>query len=251
MRSPFPVPSSLFPFKTLMGLLLVIGASVAVGYGLSALSEQAASGASGKTSQASAGTLPKDVYPDSRNRLPLIKREDMDDLGKKVYDETVADARTLAGLQGPGGIRLYSPRVAASSRAGSGYLRYETDLGRRLSELAILVTAREMDQGFEWNAHEPEALRVGLEQQIIDVVKYRKPLTGLGEKEAAIIQLGREVFGRRKVSSDTFARALKLFGNKTLVDLASLMGQYSATAALLTTFDQHIPEGQKPLLPMP
>jgi len=200
---------------------------------------------------ASSATLPKDVYADSRNRLPLIKREDLDEQGKKFYDESVGDSRSLAGLQGPTGLRLYSPRLAEALRASNQYLRYDTDLGRRLSELAILVTARELDQQFEWTAHEPEARRVGLEQQIIDVVKYRKPLDGLGEKEAVIIQLGREVFGKRNVSSDTFARALQLFGKKTLVDLTTLMGQYSATAVLLTTFDQRIPESQRPLLPIP
>jgi len=53
------------------------------------------------------------------------------------------------------------------------------------------------------------------------------------------------------VSPDTFARALKLFGDKGIVDLVSLMGEYSATAALLTTFDQQLQPGQKPLLPVP
>jgi 4-carboxymuconolactone decarboxylase len=192
-------------------------------------------------------TLPKDVYPDSRNRLPLAKRDQLDDEGKKAYDVAVANPRSLAGLQGPAGIRLYSPK----SGGGNQYLRYDTALGRRLSELAILVTAREMDQQFEWTAHEPEARKQGLEQSIIDVVKYRKPLTGIGEKETAIIELGREVFGKHKVSPETFTRAKSIFGSKTIVDLAALMGDYASTATLLTTFDQQIPADQKPLLPMP
>ncbi len=83
------------------------------------------------------------------------------------------------------------------------------------------------------------------------MVRYRKPLTGLGEKEGVIIQLGREVFEKRKVASDTFAHALKLFGPKTLVDLSSLMGQYASTSVLLTVFDQQIPTTQKSLLPVP
>ena len=124
-------------------------------------------------------------------------------------------------------------------------------MGDRLSELAILVTARELDQQFEWTAHEPAALKAGLEPAIIDIVKYRKPIAGMGEKEAAIIQLGREAVGKRKVSSDTFARALKLFGRESLVNLVALMGQYSATAVLLNTFDQHVAPGEKLLLPMP
>ena len=106
-----------------------------------------------------------------------------------------------------------------------------------------------MNQQFEWSAHEPAGLKAGLEPQIIDVVKYRKPTAGLGEKEATIIELGREVFQKHHVSSETFARGLKLFGDETLVDLVSLMGNYASTSVLLNAFDQQLLEGQKPLLP--
>jgi 4-carboxymuconolactone decarboxylase len=118
-------------------------------------------------------------------------------------------------------------------------------------ELAILVVAREMDSQFEWTAHEPPALRAGLEPRIIDIVKHRRPLTGVGEKEAAIIQLGREALGRRKVEPETFARALDLFGRQGVVNVVSLMSHYAATAMLLTTFDQQLRPGQQPLLPLP
>ncbi len=255
-------------FQSLGAFLLVAGTWAAMGCGQngapSQASSQPASPASGAPSQAlsqatsqvttqaasqvqaSAAAYPDDVYPDSRNRLPLIQREEMDEQGQKAYDAAVSNPRSLAGLQGPAGIRLHSARARESE-----YLRYESDLGRRLTELAILVTAREMDQQFEWTVHEGVALQEGLEPAIIDVVRLRQPLTGLGEKEAAIIQLGREVFRNHRLSPDTFARALQLFGNKTLVDLVSLMGNYASTAVLLTTFDQQLPPGQKPLLPIP
>ncbi|MGH9785535.1 MAG: carboxymuconolactone decarboxylase family protein, partial [Terriglobia bacterium] len=131
------------------------------------------------------------------------------------------------------------------------YLRFGAGIEPRLMELAILVVAREMDSQFEWVAHEPPALRAGLEQRIIDVVKFRLPAIGLGEKETAIIQLGREAFGRRKVEPETFARALNLFGRQGIVNLVSLMSHYAATAVLLTTFDQQLRPGQQPLLPLP
>jgi 4-carboxymuconolactone decarboxylase len=198
---------------------------------------------------ATADALPKDVYPDSRSRLPLVKRESLDADGQKAYDEAAGDKRSLVGLQGPGGIRLHSPKLALAARPANQYLRFGTQLPRRLSELAILVTAREMSQQFEWAAHEPEARKVGLEQNIIDVVKYRKPLTGLGDKETVIIDFGRQLFQKHAVASDTFARARKLFGDETLVDLVSLMGNYAQTSVLLNAFDQHLLAGQKPLLP--
>jgi 4-carboxymuconolactone decarboxylase len=196
--------------------------------------------------------LPHDVYPDSRFRLPLPKRADMDDYGKKVFDELADPGRfSLVGLQGPAGIRLYSPKVAKPMSDVNTYLRTGTGLDGRLTEIAIMVTARAMDNQFEWTAHETAGLKAGVEPAIIDLIKYRRPVAGLGEKETVIIRFGRELFDRKKVSSPTFAEALRLFGQRGLVDLTSLMAHYAATSAILTAFDMQLPEGQKPLLPLP
>jgi len=120
------------------------------------------------------GPLPDDVKPDSLSRLPLRRREDMDERGKRFYDAVVdPGSRTLVGLRGPSGIWLHSPELGERVRAVNQYLRFETALDRRLIELAILVTARELDQQFEWTAHEPAALSEGLSQEIIDAVDQR------------------------------------------------------------------------------
>ena len=82
-------------------------------------------------------------------------------------------------------------------------------------------------------------------------MKFRRPLTGVGDKEAIIIQLGRDSIVKHKVGSDTFARAAKLFGNQGLVNIASLIGDYAATTILLNVSDQHVRPSDKPLLPLP
>ncbi len=202
------------------------------------------------SSAASTRTLPADIDPESLNRLPRVRREDLDDLGKKLYDSVTADNRLL-GLDGPIGIRMHSPRVSEYMNMGNQYLRFEAGIEPRLMELAILVVAREMNSQFEWTAHEPPARRAGLDPTTIDTVKHRLPVIGLVEKEAAIIQLGREAFGQQKVNSETFARALSLFGRQGLVNIVSLMSHYAATSVLLTTFDQQLRPGQQPLLPAP
>jgi 4-carboxymuconolactone decarboxylase len=196
--------------------------------------------------------LPPDVYPDSLSRLPLLGRDELDGDGKRYYDAvTGPQSRTLVGLQGPSGIWLHSPKLALHLRGANQYLRYETKLGRRLTELAILVTARELDHQFEWTAHEPVALREGLEPEIVDVVKYCRPISGLGDREAGIISLGRELLRDRKVRSETFARAVALFGRQGVLDLAALIGDYAMTAFILTTFDQQVHPDRQPLLPVP
>jgi len=44
---------------------------------------------------------------------------------------------------------------------------------------------------------------------------------------------------------------VKLFGERDLVDLVDVMGQHAREATLLAAFDQQLPAGQKPLLPVP
>ena len=202
--------------------------------------------------QARAKTPPPDVHADSLSRLPNVRREEMDELGKKMYDTVVGgQARSIAGLQGPYGVWLHSPQLAEKVLPLIYYLRYDTALGRRLTELGILVAARELDSQFEWSAHEPVALKEGLDPAIIDIVRFRKGAQGTGDKESFIIDFGRELFRKHKVSPATFARGIKLFGDRGMVDLAALMGDYTSINMLINTFDIQLQPDQKPLLPLP
>jgi len=165
--------------------------------------------------------LPADVNPGSRNRLPAL------------------GADSAQGVEG-------------IMRHGSGVdVRFEPAFGRALSELAILIVAREHDQPYEWSLHETEALAVGLDPQVINVVRNRGTLTGLDEREAIIVQIGRELFGEHTLSAETYARAVGEFGETNLVDIVSLMGNYVATALRLTAFNQQMPPGWAQFLPLP
>jgi 4-carboxymuconolactone decarboxylase len=192
--------------------------------------------------------MPPDIDPQSGFRLPLPKREDLDDAGKRAYDRAATPGKSIVGLRGPGGITLYSPKTAEVRTAFNNYLRFEI-FEPKIREVAILAVAREMDSQFEWAAHEPEALKEGVPAEVIDVIKHRKSTQGLDETYAAIIELGRQAFGDHKVTSQAFARVKKLFEPQKLVELVLLMGNYASTAALLTVFDMQVPEG-KPLLPV-
>jgi 4-carboxymuconolactone decarboxylase len=193
---------------------------------------------------------PADIDPQSRCRLPLPLRDELDAAGREVYDR-LADPKggTLRGLRGPGGITLHSPELSGHNRPLNNYLRYQAGLGGHLRELAILVTAREHDSQFEWAAHEAEARREGVAEAVIEIVRRRGDLAGVDEADAAVIALGREMFGARRVSPETFARCLALFGRRKLVDLVALMGNYASTAALLVAFDMRLDAGVEPPLP--
>jgi 4-carboxymuconolactone decarboxylase len=194
--------------------------------------------------------MPPDIDPRSGFRLPLPKREDLDDAGKRAYDRANTPGKTLVGLRGPAGIRLYSTTTIEAHNAINSYLRFEAGFDAKIREIAILTVAREMDSRFEWAAHEPEASQAGVPQNVIDVIKHRKPTQGLSETDAAVIDFGRQALRDHKVTSAAFARVKALFTPQQLVDLVLLMGNYAGTAVLLAAFDMQVPDG-KPQLPVP
>ena len=193
--------------------------------------------------------MPRDIDPQSGFRLPLPKREDLDEVGRRAYDRANTPGKTIVGLRGPAGIHLYSTRTVEAHNAINRYLRHEAGFDPKVREVAILTVAREMDSRFEWAAHEPEALKVGVAPEVVDAIKYRKSTQGLSELDAAIIEFGRQAVGEHKVTSEAFVRLKALFKPSQLVDLVLLMGNYAGTAVLLAAFDMQVAAG-KPLLPV-
>ena len=194
---------------------------------------------------------PSDIDPKSGFRLPLPNRDDLDEAGKKAYDRGTTPGATIAGLQGPAGVQLFSPKTAAHVAALNKYLRFEAGFTPHVREVAILTTAREMDSQFEWVAHESEALKEGVPQTTIDAIKYRRSTDGLDPTDALIIELGRQLWRDHKVKSETFAKLKTVFGPNKLIELVMLMGNYAGTAALLAAVDMQLHVGKKPLLPIP
>jgi 4-carboxymuconolactone decarboxylase len=201
--------------------------------------------------QSTGTVMPSDIDAKSGMRLPLPRREDLDETGQKAYDRGTTPGATIAGLQGPSGIQLYSPKTAASVAALNKYLRFEAGFTPHVREVAILTTAREMDSQFEWVAHEGEALKEGVPQSTIDVIKHRRGTEGVDATDALIIELGRQLWRDHKVKPETFAKLKDIFGPNKLVELVMLMGNYAGTAALLTAVDMQLHAGKKPLLPIP
>lgn len=195
--------------------------------------------------------LPADIDPESGHRLPLVQRDDLDEAGQKIFDHfTAPDSTTYVGIWGPGGIRLHSPQVAIHTQSMNDYIRYEAGIDPRLREIAILVVAREHDSQFEWCAHIGPAAKRGVSDEIVAIIRDRKPLDGLDPVDAMVIQLGREIFGEPEVTVETYEAALNHFGAKGLVDFVTLMAGYAGTAAILKTFNMQLKAEWEPDLPV-
>ena len=210
--------------------------------------------------EVTATDIPPDIHEDSWARLPTLSRESLDAEDQRAFDIIVnPDSRYATGLRGPIGMWMYSPRMAEHMFPASTYLRYGADGARdqRLTELAILTTARELDSQYEWSAHEPLARNAGLEEEIIELLRFGRPLSdagslpGLGERERTIIRVARELINEPKVSAETFVAAQTLFGNEGVMDLTGLVGYYTFVNYTLKTFDLQRTPGSRLLLPLP
>ena len=188
-----------------------------------------------------------DIHPQSLSRVPPVQRADLDAEGQRIYDALAGAGKTLAPT-GPSAVTMHSPKAAEPIYALNQYLR-KTVAGSHYFEVAALIAAREFDQQYEWSAHEPAAVRAGVEQSVIDAIKFNRPLTGVPEKDATLIRLGRAVFRDHKVSSDLWAQMEKLFGRQGAIELTLVMADYAMVGFVLTAVDQQLPADRKPLLP--
>jgi len=186
-------------------------------------------------------TLPPDIHPQTLSRLPPVTAEDLDEEGKRLL---AARTNFTAG-PGPTHITIYSPR-----ERDLGIPSGQTSpVGPRYFQLAVLITAREIDQQYEWSAHEPAGLRQGLEQSVIDVVKYDRQVVGLSDKDATLISFGRALFREHRVSSELWQKMVNHFGRQHTVQIMAIMGDYFRVGFMLNAVDQHLPPERKPLLP--
>ncbi|MEQ8952856.1 MAG: hypothetical protein RL120_01900 [Gammaproteobacteria bacterium] len=204
-----------------------------------------------------ADCMPADINLDSLARLPEVQRADLDAAGRAAYDTWVAPGTGYDdGLRGPIGMWMHSPVLAEAIFDVRHRVRYGNTKDQRLTELAIITHAREFNSQYEYSAHEPLAVAAGLEQEIIDLVRFRKDLDslpaidGFGETEQTIVRFVRELVSEDKVSAETFARALDIFGEEGVMDLTGLVGYYFFVATTLKAFDVQRPVGAEMLLPV-
>jgi 4-carboxymuconolactone decarboxylase len=185
--------------------------------------------------------LPPDIHPVTLSRLPPVTPADLDEEGRRL----LAARPDFTAGPGPTHITIYAPR-----ERDLGIPSGETSpIGARYFQLAVLITAREIDQQYEWSAHEPAGRRQGLEQSVIDVVKYDREVTGLSDKDATMITFGRALLRDNRVSSELWERMIAQFGRQHTVQIMAIMGDYFRVGIMLNAVDQHLPPGREALLP--
>ena len=200
--------------------------------------------------QKSPPPLPPDIDAQSKSRLPLILKDSLDEEGRRVF-EVINGKNGNTPRLGPPASSMYSLAAAEPYDRLNQLLRSANVIGPQFFEISTLVPAREFNQQYEWTAHELGARRVGVAQEVIDVIKNNRLTSGLPEKEATAIEFGRALLrGNRQVPPDLFAKMVSLFGERGAIEITMVMGDYAMTAMLLNAVNQQLPADWEPLLPM-
>jgi 4-carboxymuconolactone decarboxylase len=201
--------------------------------------------------EAPAQSQPPDIDLESYSRLPLIPKSTLDAEGQRIF-ETINGAATELPRLGPPASSMYTLAAAEPYDILNRRLRDSNVIGRQFFEISTLVPAREFNQQYEWSAHEVGAQRAGVDQAVIDAIKFNRPVDDLPEREATVIEYGRALLrGDRQISSELFQRMVGLFGERGTIEITMVMGDYAMTAMLLNAVDQRLPPEREALLPPP
>ncbi len=152
---------------------------------------------------------------------------------KPIY-EAIAAARN-GSVPKPFHVMLQSPELTERAQQLGALLRYRTGLPARLSELAILVTAKHWDARYEWSVHEGEARKAGVPEDVIRAIAngMRPALSG---DDAVVYDFASSFFAHREVPEPVFDLAVARFGMKTVVELSAILGYYSMLAIIMGIF---------------
>lgn len=180
-------------------------------------------------------------------RIPLFPLETMTDEQKRVYDGVVRGPRGV--VVGPLRAALHRPDLAERWSQFGEILRYRTSLPPRLSELAVIVTARHWSAQVEWQQHSAAALKGGLAPEIVEAIRVgRRPAFSAADEEA-VYDFCIELHEGKFVSDETYRRAHERFGDVGMVELTALIGYYTMVAMTLNAHQVPLPEGVEPALP--
>lgn len=196
-----------------------------------------------------AGVLCFQVQVHAGDRLPTIPP------ATYTPEQALAAADFEAARKGPvfGPFEplMHSPQVMTLSRSMGDYLRFKSAIGNTMSELVILIVAREWTQDFEWWYHYPLALKSGIPKEVADAIAEGRRPVAMSADEDMIYSYTIELTRNKQVSDVTFERVKARFGTKGVVDLTGVAGYYTLLAMQLNAAQYKLPKGQVGLKRLP
>src|SRR5262245_59101499 len=179
----------------------------------------------------------------AQDRMPEIPADQMTDAQKKAASE-LSEGRGYA-VRGPFAAMLRSPEVMLRAKAMGDYVRFKSSIPARLNELAIIITARQWCQSYEWQAHRPLAEKAGIRPEIAQAIADGRRPTGMSGDEELVYDFSMELPANKSVSDATYKRALEKFGEQGIIDLTAANAYYTFNAMMLNVARTALPAGVK------
>ena len=175
-------------------------------------------------------------------RLKLLSPGEMNADQKQTYEEAIAGKR--GAPPAPMMAWLNSPEMARHATRLGETLRFNTIFPAKLSEIAILVTARHWTAHYEWWAHKRLALKGGTDPKIIDDIRDRRTPVFDDPKGQMIYDVAKSLHEGHGLSDTLYAEAVKVLGERGLVEVIGLCGYYTLVSLTLNTFEVGLPDGE-------
>ena len=170
---------------------------------------------------------------------------------QKAYIENLAKPprnNTTGAKNPPFKVYMRSPELAPKLEAISDYVRWGTGLPPRLTELAIMITARQWSNQWIWRGHYRGALRGGLDPSVgADIAAGKRP-TAMQPDEEAVYNFCTEVLNTKQASDAVFQTAKEKFGERGVVDMMAIVGYYQFVSLLLNVDRYPLADGAQPEL---
>jgi len=176
-------------------------------------------------------------------RFRPLSYDELNPAQKALADREIATGRKT--FDGPTNIYLRSPEMANAGRAAQRYLRFEAPTQHKLKEIVILLTARFWGGQYVWYSHRKPAIEAGLSPAFVDAMAKGKRPDPMTADEAAVYDFFTELLATRQVSDTTFKTMVERLGERSVVELVGLMGNYHATSALFAVDQYPLPNGAK------
>src|SRR5437762_740550 len=181
------------------------------------------------------------------SRYGDITVAEMDPAQKRVHDQIIAGKRGRFG--GPFQLLIRAPEICEYASKLGEHLRWGTSLPDRLSELAIITTARFWRAQYEWYAHAPLAEKAGVPAAAIEAIRTGGTPVFTAKDETLIYRVCDELFRTQRLSEASFNEAVKALGENGLVEVIAIIGYYTLIGNTLNVFQVGLPEGEKPPFP--
>ena len=169
------------------------------------------------------------------SRITALKPEDMTAAQRSVHDAIISGPR--GRVEGPLKIWLHSPALADTAQKLGHFVRFDSSLEPRLSELAIMVTGRFWGAQFEWSVHAPFALKAGIAPEVLDAIRDRRTPPFENKEERVVYDVSRSLHEAHKISDTLYAEAIEVLGQRRVIDLVGLLGYYTLISMTITAFE--------------